>query len=593
MLNVIGKYKIQLISLFLILCSTVLFAGNLPITLTAELDQEQIWTGDSVQLTLYLQGSEEAIQPNLFIPGIVIESLGGTTRSSTSITNINGKVTQNVSKAYVYAFKLTPQKSGNYVIPPISLTIEGKNLVTEQLQLTVSEPVESENFHLIIKFDQESIYTHQECLISITLLYKASLRSLDIRVPELEAVPYTPLEPSNNTDRYEIMVNGKRTVFGRDDQLYNNDSFAGLTALFSIRPDKSGVLEIAQAAAAFESVTGVQKVQDFFGRVQDQEIYSKTVIPGKDAYLQVVPFPEKGKPDNFFGLSGDIAVEVTAEPTEVHIGDPITLTLQLTGVNNTDVRIPDLSTLLGFGFDIPDTRSPDKNDGLNKTVTQTIRVTDSAVTAIPAIKLIYFDPIDKIYKQAESESIPLRVLDTQIVTSADLEGSGQDAGGVQKIISVKKQEGIYYNYVGSELLQSRKSIQDKIRSSLWIKILLLFPPIGFIGVWIFTGLVPQIRLRAIARQDRKEEIKILKKLFIRRHNEPSAKQLLKSFNQYLQKFIKEYGTEHDVENIHHEQERINASIYGNADISKKEAVNLVCRVIEKLEQKEIHHAENS
>jgi len=587
MLNVIGKQKTLLLSLVLLICAAALFAQS-PLSLTANLEQQQIWVGDTIQLTIYLQGSEEPIQPDLFIPGIVIEPLGGTTRSSTSVTNINGKVTENRSKAYVYAFNLTAQAAGSYSIPPISLTIDGVELSTEKLQFTVSEPEESEDFHLKVHFEQDSIYMHQECRVTITLLYKASLRSLDIRIPELENLPYTVIEPSNSTESYDVSVNGKSVVFVRDDQKFNQMDYSGVTTVLSIRPEESGSLSIQQATAAFESITGVQQVKDFFGRVQNQEVYGRTVIPGNDTSLTVLPFPEIGKPGDFLGLSGDVHVVVDAEPKVVHIGDPITLTMRLTGINDSGVRIPDLSTFLGSGFNIPDTRSPDKNEGTNKTITQTIRVTDTAVSAIPAIALPYFDPVSETYKQAESEAIPIQVLETQIVTSADLEGKTQEPNGLQKVIPIKKQEGLYYNYVGSELLQSQKSIWKDLVSSLWLKIIIAVPPLVFLGILIFTGLVPQIRLKAIARQDRKKGVKVLKKL-AKKKSESSPQQTVINFNRHLQQFLKQYGTENDVLLLQTEQERINASIYGNTLLSIDEAIGVIGSIVEKLEQKEVSH----
>ncbi len=587
MLNVIGKQKTLLLSFILAASAAVLFAQS-PLSLTAELERQQIWVGDTVQLTIYLQGSEKPIQPDLFIPGIVVEPLGGTVRSSTSITNINGKVTENRSKAYVYAFNLTAQAAGSYSIPPISLTIDGEELSTEQLQLIVSEPEESEDFHLIVQFEPDRLYVHQECRVTITLLYKASLRSLDIRIPELENLSYTVIEPSTSTERYDISVNGKSVVFVRDDQNYNQKEYAGVTAVLSIRPERSGSMAITQASAAFESVTGVQQVKDFFGRVQNQEVYGKTVIPGSDAFLTLLPYPESGKPADFFGLSGDVRVAVDAEPAEVHIGDPITLTIKLTGINDTGVRIPELSTLLGPGFDIPDTRSPDKNEGTNKTIIQTVRVTDRAVSAIPAIIFPYFDPISETYKQAESQAVPLQVLETQIVTSADLEGGTSETSGLQKTIPVKKQEGIYYNYVGPELLQSQQSIWKNIVPSFWLKLVIALPPLVFLVILIFTGLVPQIRLKAIARQDRKKGVKFLKKS-VKKKSKTSPQQGIIDFNRQLQLFLKQYGTEHDKLHIQTEQERINASIYGNSLLSQDEAFGIIGKILEKLGQKEVPH----
>ena len=109
----------------LILTSSYVFASA-NLSLTASLENDNIWMGETVQLTLFLNGSEEAIAPELDIPGVEVKPIGGTVRSSRSVTSINGKVTENISKAYVYGYQLTPITTGLINIPSIEAVVEGR-----------------------------------------------------------------------------------------------------------------------------------------------------------------------------------------------------------------------------------------------------------------------------------------------------------------------------------------------------------------------------------------------------------------------------------------------------------------------------------
>ena len=131
MLKETGKLRIILTVIFLIFTAASLSAQT--VTLSAELQKDKIWLGETVRLTLYLQGSEEPVAPELSIPGVQVVPIGGTVNSSRSVTNINGKVTENITRAYVYGYLLTPLKDGQFLIPPVKVNVGGRDLSTEPL----------------------------------------------------------------------------------------------------------------------------------------------------------------------------------------------------------------------------------------------------------------------------------------------------------------------------------------------------------------------------------------------------------------------------------------------------------------------------
>ncbi len=578
MLSGTGKKQLLLIVLFLA-AVTGLHAREL--SLSAELEQDQIWLGDSVRLTLYLQGSEKAISPELFIPDVDIEPLGGTVRSSRSVTNINGHVTETVRKAYVYNFRLTPETSGRITVPGIEVEVDGIRLVTKELNLNVKRPQATNDFSLELQYEKDKIFLDELCRLKVSFFYSRSLRSLDIRIPGLEEINYEGTSGSPNDERYEINLNGSPVVFSRDDR----GNTAGLSAVLVLHPDEAGVISLYNASASFEGVTGYQNVQDFFGRIQQQEVYDRMVIPGNRARAEVEPFPVRGQPDDFFGLSGNISLDVSIEPREVHIGDPVTLNLKVSGMNNPEIVIPELGSYLGRGIDVPDTRSSAKIAGNTCTVTQTIRINDISVEQVPPIKFSYFNTETEEYEYAVSAAVPVKVLDTRVLTASELEGSAVTADEVDKVLLERKREGIYYNYSGKDLLEPDVIMIERLTGSAGVKILLIIPPIIFLIIIIYTAVLPQVKARAAERASRGKEIRKLKKSAMK-GNFDSPLESLREFNGALNAFLKIHGTPEDKKSIKDFTERINSVLYGRVEITAGQAREIVADTIVTLEKQE-------
>ena len=568
----------------LILTSSYVFASA-NLSLTASLENDNIWMGETVQLTLFLNGSEEAIAPELDIPGVEVKPIGGTIRSSRSVTSINGKVTENISKAYVYGYQLTPMTTGLINIPSIEAVVEGQTLRTEPIALNVRQPEFSDDYLLELEFDRDRVYVDEDCSLKISFFYAKSLRSLEIRVPGIENFSQKHFSVPPGKDRYEINLNGSLVVFSGVDR----GDMAGLTATVTIKPESAGRISLQNSSASFDAVTGYQRVQDFFGRIQNQEVYGRMVVPGQEASVEVLPFPEAGKPADFFGLSGAITLDLDIDRTEVHIGDPLTLKLEVGGMNNTDVAIPPLAEYLGEGIDIPDTRSTAKVEGRTRTVTQTIRIKDPGVTEIPAVTFCYYNTESESYEYAASGAIPIKVLDTKIVTSAELEGDSQGDTGPEKVMLEPKRDGLYYNYSGRELLRRDEIQAVRYTESVLVKILLFFPPVFFLISWLITTLLPQIRSRAAEHADRRKALVKLKRAF-RKRDFRDTRAVIADFNRSLAEFLKKHGRAGDENLVKEHMEEINALLYGRAEMTEEEASSAVKSILDLLEEGEASDA---
>jgi hypothetical protein len=220
----------------------------------------------------------------------------------------------------------------------------------------------------------------------------------------------------------------------------------------------------------------------FFGR---RAVYEDLVVPSNAPTLEVAELPEAGRPPGFSGLVGSFEVEAEATPTEISVGDPITLSVRLKGPRYLqNVTLPPLENQpsLARDFRIPEERATGMIRGDTKVFTQTLRATHSGVSEIPPIEIPYFDPKTGRYEIARSQPIALKVEGNRIITAQDAEGRA--AVAVTQTELQAREEGIAYNYESADaLLNQQGSLSSWLNSPLGLSLLLA--PLGYGGLWAF------------------------------------------------------------------------------------------------------------
>jgi hypothetical protein len=141
---------------------------------------------------------------------------------------------------------------------------------------------------------------------------------------------------------------------------------------------------------------------------------------------------------------------------------------------------------LARDFRIPEERATGVVKGNSKIFTQTLRATHSGVEQIPSVEVPYLDPRTGRYEIARSEPIALKVEGNRIITAQDAEG--HDGGPQTQTELEAREEGIAYNYDGADVLVNQaRSLSGWVRSPLGL-VLLIVPPLGYIGLWAYVFL---------------------------------------------------------------------------------------------------------
>jgi len=147
----------------------------------------------------------------------------------------------------------------------------------------------------------------------------------------------------------------------------------------------------------------------FRGRPERREI----PVPMGARHVKVRALPESGRPADFSGGIGHFEVAAKASPTEVGVGDPLTLEVTVRGKGNFDrLTLPALESGTEWKT-YPQSAKAETHDKLGqsgkKTFEQVIIPERVDVAAVPARELAYFDPDHGRYERATTQPIALTV----------------------------------------------------------------------------------------------------------------------------------------------------------------------------------------
>lgn len=460
-----------------------------------------------------------------------VESLGGQSNNRSSITIVNGKVNKVESFGYIHSYRLTPRKTGQLVIPPLVVPMDAagaKTLRTQPVTIRVTPAEATDDFRLEVQFAKTQFYVGEPVSVSVIWYLNRDVKSVHFDLPWMETAGFSVLEPGKEQDPGRQVVQiplgqsvvpaekGRKILGGRE---YTTVSFPRV--LLGKEP---GTYRIPESTVSCTALVGYSKpgrssnnpFDGFFGddvfNMGRREVTKTFVARSQPVTLTVKGLPQEGKPSDFSGIVGRVRVETSANPLDVSVGDPITLTVSISGPEVLDpIELPSLSrdAELEKSFKIPEEMATGFVKDGRKIFTQTLRAKSDAVKAIPPIKISIFDPERGEYQVAAGNPIPIQVKPTRIVTGADVEGRL-----VNKPIKNELEawsEGIAYNYEGPELLENQSlRLSDLVRSPFWLAGMTL--PFA---VYVLLFVLVSVRRRRLSDPDGARSRKALT-VFVRR-----------------------------------------------------------------------------
>lgn len=326
-----------------------------------------------------------------------------------------------------------------------------------------------------------------------------AIKSVDLHFPILNDKRFQALElyepgKENNAQSTGLPVHGTRVLATRNSYKVGEVQHQSLAFSKLLIPKHSGTLIIQPAtllcAAETEknpkgkqSRSAFQYPSYFDNTFFDQNVtgrnWSRIYTESAPIELEVKPLPTEGRPDLFNGMVGDYSIQVEAEPTQVRVGEPITLTITITAQEYMEnIFFQPLRYQPGLinRFEVPSDRSLPLREGKSKIFTQTIRPLSTSNTEVPALQLAYFSPASNAYITATSDPIPLTV--------SPAEDIGVFGGSVYQNRLRAVEEGIRHNYEDPDMLKSRRLPLFGWSNTFIVLLIFLLPPMIFIGFWL-------------------------------------------------------------------------------------------------------------
>jgi hypothetical protein len=464
------------------------------VSVSLQVESRTVYMGESFLVQIVVDGSDSAEQPDLSrVEDFSVEYLGGSNNSSQSITIINGKLERVVQRGFIFSYRLTPTRVGTLSIPQITVKTDRKSYRTIPTVIEVTKPGETDDFKLRTRLSRETCYVGEPVTLDVIWYLRRDVQDFRFTAPLLSSPDFEFAAPEVRIDNskryYRIPIGGGEVIAEKGRGMLDGVTYATLTFTIAMIPKRPGSFVIPEFIVACESATGRVSRRDFFDDFFRDDFFSfrrgemkKYVVPSNTLSLLVKDLPAEGRPPGFAGHVGEYRLSAAAEPTEVNIGDPITLTVTIEGPDFLEhIDLPPLQdqSLLARDFKIPDERADGTIRGAKKVFTQTIRARSEDIEQIPPIELVYFDTKKEKYEIARSDPIPIKVNPTRVVTASDAEGIEAAPLGTPL---EQWREGIAYNFEGPAVLAPQEyGILSVATKAGWLA-LVLIPPVAYFAL---------------------------------------------------------------------------------------------------------------
>ncbi len=417
----IGK-KICSFYIRLILIGAVLCSLSMNVTLsqemgiTASVDSTEIGDQDQLQLTVEVSGEGSRKIKTIALPSLKNLRVVAGPSVSTRFQWING--VSSSSKSFTYV--LIPEKVGEAVIPSISVKLEGSIYKTQPIKITVvkgtrkrkiekerpffpdvferrrdRESVEAE-ITVKAEVDKQKVFQGEQ----LELSYKAYSTNLIIDIDAREMPSYEGFWVEDlNVDPNPRVVqkNGKR---------YYEYTFIR-KLLFPSTPGNKTIEPLTFAISIRERSRDF--FEDFLGS-NVRKVYRRT----EPISVNILPLPEKGKPEDFNGAVGDFHVNVEMDKEECSVNDAISVKVTIEGYGNlkgiSPIKFEEVTDFKIYEPEVIEETAFERNRMKSKKVWDYIFVPLApGRQEIPKITFSFFNPAKGVYESSTTDSKVLLV----------------------------------------------------------------------------------------------------------------------------------------------------------------------------------------
>jgi BatD DUF11 like domain len=376
---------------------------------TATLDRDTITVGESATLSLKFEGGEPRQMPAP--PAIANLQIVGE-GSSRNISILNGQVSSTVSQN----FTLTPTQPGDFTIPGLRAEVGGQILTTPPLKLKAvkaSAPAGGATGEQLAYFKlfvpKKEVYVGEVFAVEFQVHIREGVANAENILQNFDAYGGCPLKAEGVSILKTAHAQRRRGRVG-------NANYNVATLVTSLSPVKTGTLNIGSMDVNLTLQLPVgnrrRDMFDPFGMFQQFE-ERRVSLTAETETLTALPLPRENIPTNFIGAVGSYSMTVSAGPTNVATGDPITVKIQVSGHGALDaLAMPEQNAWRDFKT-YPPTTKVDTTDPLGlqgtKIFEQVVVPQSADIKVLPPVSFSFFDPDQKSYRTLTQPAISLIV----------------------------------------------------------------------------------------------------------------------------------------------------------------------------------------
>ncbi len=307
--------------------------------LVAQVSKNKVAVGEVFQISFTVNGNMSGFKPSAF-PDFDVYS---GPNQSTSMQIANGNMSQTVS----YSYMIAARKEGKFTIGTASATVNGAKAESNPIAIEVvkgnpqqqqqsqnparsnngqpAQNVSGEDLFVRTYLSKKQCYLGEQLVVTQKVYCRGTLRGFqNFNPPE-----YNGFWSKDEEHKGQIQLTQE-----------NLDGINYYVAEFSktyVFPQRTGKLTIEpiEIDCIVRQQTKPQSLFDQFFGGGGQDVAVK--VKGKPVTIEVMPLPEKGKPENFTGAVGKFSFNAKINHNKVKANESINLKLTISGTGNINL----------------------------------------------------------------------------------------------------------------------------------------------------------------------------------------------------------------------------------------------------------------
>ncbi len=387
--TITGNFIPRLAAALLLLCTSLAQAQQERAAVSAGISPRIFSPGEQAMYSINISNATSVGRPPQIAapPGMSLRYSGSNREQSF----VNGTLSSRI----ILNYALLANTEGTYEIPATSIEVDGQNVPVGAVRFTVKagvDPAAAYAPFARLSVGKRRLYQGEVTTLEYSLFIHSGTNLQQLPFPDLSN-PSLVVKRPNNPEKQLATVDGQ--------------SYMVFTYRTSVQAIQPGTLELAPGITdVLVAIPDRRNRNSLFSRQTPRKFKVETA----PVSIEVKPLPSEGRPDSFTGAIGEFRFEVSANPTTLNVGDPISLNSTITGKGNFDTLVaPTISDPTGWRSYPPTTAQEYRGSGLvqSRVSYSQVIIPEEEHEAIPTIEFSYFDVNKEQYVVRTIPPIPL------------------------------------------------------------------------------------------------------------------------------------------------------------------------------------------